>query len=311
MGLDGEYHDQRGQKRNERRSQAILNAALSAACTAICKGAPDMALVKCRECGAEISSDAQACPRCGKSAPKKTSGCAMAVAAVLGIGILGSIVEKCSSSPESTASSTGPTASSPGPHTISAFETKEESLHKVDVFLQALRDMRPDAITSGSVSAPDGTHLVLDVFNAVAAVLQNLNRMQLTPDEQKKVTSLRAELVKRQVTVFPMLRKTITSFMGKELWKADVTVQIFGPRDTTIEFVGGDFAAHRNIQTAQEAIQPLLVKLRFRKAQYKWVPSAEETWAYKLDSPPDSAVAKIDEMGNVTMVESASEAGRK
>lgn len=32
-----------------------------------------MALVKCRECGAQISTKADACPKCGARAPKKTS----------------------------------------------------------------------------------------------------------------------------------------------------------------------------------------------------------------------------------------------
>ncbi|WP_417522269.1 zinc ribbon domain-containing protein [Marinobacter sp.] len=32
-----------------------------------------MALVKCKECGSEVSSKAKACPKCGAKAPKKTS----------------------------------------------------------------------------------------------------------------------------------------------------------------------------------------------------------------------------------------------
>lgn len=32
-----------------------------------------MALVKCKECGAEVSTKANACPKCGAKAPKKTS----------------------------------------------------------------------------------------------------------------------------------------------------------------------------------------------------------------------------------------------
>lgn len=32
-----------------------------------------MALVKCKECGEQISTKAKSCPKCGASAPKKTS----------------------------------------------------------------------------------------------------------------------------------------------------------------------------------------------------------------------------------------------
>jgi len=32
-----------------------------------------MALVKCKECGEQVSSNAKTCPNCGVNAPKKTS----------------------------------------------------------------------------------------------------------------------------------------------------------------------------------------------------------------------------------------------
>jgi hypothetical protein len=55
-----------------------------------------MALVKCRECGKEIGSEAKICPGCG-TVPKRTSGCAMAflVFAVIGVGgaILGTLFD--------------------------------------------------------------------------------------------------------------------------------------------------------------------------------------------------------------------------
>jgi hypothetical protein len=40
-----------------------------------------MALIKCKECGKEVSSSAKACPNCGHAPPKRTSGCAWVVAA--------------------------------------------------------------------------------------------------------------------------------------------------------------------------------------------------------------------------------------
>jgi rubrerythrin len=55
-----------------------------------------MALVKCRECGREISSQADKCPHCGAPAKKKTSGCALLVAILAGVVIVGSVAPKCS-----------------------------------------------------------------------------------------------------------------------------------------------------------------------------------------------------------------------
>jgi hypothetical protein len=175
---------------------------------------------------------------------------------------------------------------------IPTVPTKEETLHKVDLFLSGLSEMHPDA-----VSSLEGAGVIVDFFNACAAAIQAAGGLQLTGDEEHKVALFRSELVKLQVAVFPMLRKRTTSYMGRELWKADATAEAFGSRNTTIQFVAGDFAAHRNIQTAQNGVQALLMRLRFKRAQYKWIPSAEETWSYKLDSPPDNVVAKIDSAG--------------
>lgn len=50
-----------------------------------------MALVKCKECGREMSSEAKACPQCGHVV-KRTGLVTKIVAALFGIGILTSIV---------------------------------------------------------------------------------------------------------------------------------------------------------------------------------------------------------------------------
>ena len=44
-----------------------------------------MALMKCRECGHEISSEAASCPRCGAPKPQKKSSIEGSVQAILGI----------------------------------------------------------------------------------------------------------------------------------------------------------------------------------------------------------------------------------
>lgn len=47
-----------------------------------------MALVKCKECGAEISSEAKTCPKCGMQIIKKPIGCGT----VFGVIFLGIII---------------------------------------------------------------------------------------------------------------------------------------------------------------------------------------------------------------------------
>lgn len=54
-----------------------------------------MAMTTCKECKAQISTTAEACPQCGAK-PKKTSGCALIVAAVFGLFVLSAIMRGCS-----------------------------------------------------------------------------------------------------------------------------------------------------------------------------------------------------------------------
>src|ERR1700732_1078197 len=62
-----------------------------------------MALVKCPDCGSQISTEATACPKCGRpctaapAAPvrKKTSTFTWVILGLIAFGIFGSVVSKC------------------------------------------------------------------------------------------------------------------------------------------------------------------------------------------------------------------------
>jgi|26BtaG_2_1085354.scaffolds.fasta_scaffold00066_30 RNA polymerase subunit RPABC4/transcription elongation factor Spt4 len=62
-----------------------------------------MALVKCKECGSEVSTKAKVCPKCGAKAPKKTSMFTWLVLVV----ILVSVYNVMTSGPSNTARSSG------------------------------------------------------------------------------------------------------------------------------------------------------------------------------------------------------------
>lgn len=65
-----------------------------------------MALIKCSECGKEVSTKAEKCPHCGAPVKRKTSGCAMLAAVGFGVVILVAMLPTCSpstSAPSATA----------------------------------------------------------------------------------------------------------------------------------------------------------------------------------------------------------------
>jgi zinc ribbon protein len=60
-----------------------------------------VALIKCKECGNEISSDAKACPNCGKPIVKTTSAAQGCLVLIVLVGAL-ALIGHCSSSPDAS-----------------------------------------------------------------------------------------------------------------------------------------------------------------------------------------------------------------
>ena len=59
------------------------------------KGAGDMALKPCRECGEQVSTEAKTCPHCGVKRPvKQTSVFAWIILAVIGLGFVSAVLSE-------------------------------------------------------------------------------------------------------------------------------------------------------------------------------------------------------------------------
>jgi hypothetical protein len=71
-----------------------------------------MAMTKCKECRTEISTTAEACPKCGAK-QVRTSGCAKVVLFVIGLFAFLAIVGQCSRSDTSPSRSATPVSPSP------------------------------------------------------------------------------------------------------------------------------------------------------------------------------------------------------
>lgn len=61
-----------------------------------------MALIKCAECGHQISTDAKACPSCGAKPPKRTSLLTWALGGLFAIGVIGAVANSGRSNNEAT-----------------------------------------------------------------------------------------------------------------------------------------------------------------------------------------------------------------
>ncbi|MCK9362162.1 MAG: hypothetical protein M0P74_00945 [Syntrophales bacterium] len=63
-----------------------------------------MALMKCKECGNDVSAKADSCPKCGAKIKAKSIGCGGLILVLIVIGIIGALFSQNSNSPSSTPS---------------------------------------------------------------------------------------------------------------------------------------------------------------------------------------------------------------
>lgn len=123
-----------------------------------------MAMIKCEECGAQVSTEAKACPSCGAKPKKPTSRLALGIAGLVLFGIIYGIA----TAPDPVA------APSKSPAEIAAAAAKEREFQAVAAQLRALKAAMKNPASFELVSADlagDGTLCVkyraTNSFNAV------------------------------------------------------------------------------------------------------------------------------------------------
>jgi predicted nucleic acid-binding Zn-ribbon protein len=247
-----------------------------------------VALVTCKDCGTRVSSEAAACPKCGRpiggnvTSKKKTSTVTWIVALVIaGVGF-SSLESRCEQERAATAAAeaadpeqkrqaalTPEQRSAEHEAARKAAQTKADEatadyLRKVEVTQAGLEDLNVRAVDS-----VDAATLVANVFSAGSDLVRQSNKMTLDPVAVMKVQKLALSLSKKQVEALPEVRRRMGKVFSGALWKVDATALTYGDRFTTVEFIAGEFAAHARIEEAHKTILPPLEKLRFKRATYK------------------------------------------
>ncbi|MDB5013865.1 MAG: hypothetical protein JWQ25_2067 [Daejeonella sp.] len=127
------------------------------------------------------------------------------------------------------------------------------------------------------------------LFSAYAQIIKEADT-----SAEKSIKALAAKLKSKvivmQVSEFPKMRRAYVRLAAAKMWENDIYINVSGRRNTIISLTGGLYAANKNIQTSQEAIQEMLVQFRFKSAEYRWYKEAEEFTFYKLNSPRDNEV---------------------
>lgn len=74
---------------------------------------------------------------------------------------------------------------------------------------------------------------------------------------------------------------------NKSFWEHDVLVSVSGANNTVLTFIGGHFAANKNIKIIYESVFSTVTTLRFNKVIYKWYSGDKEYSYYDLKTQSD------------------------
>lgn len=112
---------------------------------------------------------------------------------------------------------------------------------------------------------------------------KNMNSSKITDLKN----TLKNKIISAQVYLYPKARKAYVKKLADKMWEENVDVTSSG---TSITLVGGIFASNKNKQEAFDAIYPMLLKFRFKRANFKWIQHDDEYTYWNIDSPADKII---------------------
>lgn len=243
-----------------------------------------MALTKCKECGHKISKKADKCPECGSPRKSKSSGSGCGTITLVAIIIVVAIAVFSNNDTPSTKTSSKSSATA----TTSTFETQEEKksnyIEKLQREIEGFGDFTIDTFLDSKDSIMFGVAL----FGAWALIAEEGEDFSLNAEEASLLDKFKSEASSAQVKALPKLRDAYGPAARKTLWEHDISARTVGSGFRTIAFVGGAFAANKNIKEFQSSLSETLHQLRFNKSTYKWYKEADEFTYFDLDSPDDT-----------------------
>lgn len=163
-----------------------------------------MAMTKCKECGAEISTKADACPQCGAKR-KKSSGCAVVVLIVLVVFVITIVAGNSGnntsnhSSAASSASSDSSTTTAKTPDPAAEFAKQNEDVAQIE---QRLKD-NSQQLKKYYASADQVKQSELDVIQL--ALVKSAYTTSKVPEQQalaKKVLALIPQVSQQARTMY-------------------------------------------------------------------------------------------------------------
>ncbi|MDH3474296.1 MAG: hypothetical protein OEM59_11440 [Rhodospirillales bacterium] len=126
------------------------------------------------------------------------------------------------------------------------------------------------------------------LFSAWATIAEEGGRYELDKKERALLVRFKKRVAAVQARSLPRLRDAYGPILRKALWEVDISAKTFGKWFRVVQFVGGVFAANRNIKEFHSQVREGLVILRFNQARYMWYEQADEYQYFTIDTPKDT-----------------------
>lgn len=152
--------------------------------------------------------------------------------------------------------------------------------NKVDLAMEELGRFDIDNVTVLNI-----TQKVYELEGYMPIIYKAQSHNDNTKKYSRKLIN---KLRSTQMEFFPKLRRKYGELADANLWEYDMDVRVIGSKSDRIQLIGAKFAANRNIKEFQEGVGPLLTKLRFKRVDYKWIPSASDYESFMLNADTDS-----------------------
>ena len=101
---------------------------------------------------------------------------------------------------------------------------------------------------------------------------------------------LKREMTAYQLVSFPKLRQHFQRFLKEIDSHIDIDVQLSGPRNTVLTFVGAPYAPNQDTKPAMDQLNDQVKALRFKIVNFRWTLHDSHYSSYKIDSPDDDVI---------------------
>lgn len=244
-----------------------------------------MKVKNCQNCGRSmIVSNAYRCPHCGAEQKPRFRWISYFFIALFLFGLIGAFTG-------------GDKASSPSSHSADISEQRLTKHKSYVELLQREMDSLEDYTVDTYLDTKESIVLGASLFLTWAKIAEEGSSYTLNDNEKKILREFKKKVSIVQKNALPRLRDAYGPALRKVLWEYDMSARTIGSGFNTIEFVGGAFAANRNIKQFQLNIIDTLHLLRFKQSRYKWFKEADEYTYYSIESADDSALVVIEKYG--------------